>query len=95
MPMTPDTINALFEIVGAAIVWANVRRLWIDRAVRGVLWQSWAFFAVWGGWNLFYYPALGQWWSAMAAAAMVAGNLSWLLLALWIRCRRRSLGCGA
>jgi len=59
--MTPDLINAVFELSGAVLTWLSVARLYRDKKVRGVYWPAMALFATWGGWNLIYYPVLGQW----------------------------------
>lgn len=78
--MTPDIINASFEMIGAFISLLSVRRLYIDKKVLGVSVWPWVFFTSWGAWNLFYYPILGQTWSGLAAFAMTAVNLWWIVL---------------
>lgn len=81
--MNPDHMNALFEIAGGAFVMLNVRALWRDRRVRGVSWVCVAFFAGWGYWNLWYYPAIGQWASFTGAAGVAIANTIWLCLLGW------------
>lgn len=81
--MTPDLINGLFELGGAALLTLNIRALVRDRALSGVHWAPTVFFAAWGLWNLFYYPHLGQWLSFAGGVAVVAVNLVWLGLVLW------------
>lgn len=88
--MSADVGNAMFELVGALLGWLNVRQLLRDRSVSGVYWPVTAFFAAWGYWNLFYYPALGQWFSAWAGALLALANTAWVVLAL--RFRRRVSG---
>lgn len=78
----PDLINGGLELGGGVMQLANVRRLRRDKTVRGVDWRVSAFFAIWGVWNLYYYPSLGQWASFTGGLAIVAGNIIWLLLAL-------------
>ncbi len=81
-----DAGNAAFESAGAILMWRNVLQLRRDKQVRGVYWPAWAFFAVWGMWNVFYYgPALGQWLSWWAGLALVSGNLTWVFLAFKYR----------
>lgn len=80
--MNPDYANGLFELVGAVFCWANVRRLYIDRSIRGVYWPATAFFAAWGVWNLYYYSALDQPASFAAGVVMASGNLAWTALAV-------------
>lgn len=83
--MTPDLINAVFELSGAVLMWLSVARLYRDKKVRGVYWPATALFATWGGWNLIYYPVLGQWASLASACLLCAANSSWVLLALRYR----------
>lgn len=80
--MSPDQINGTFELVGAWFAWVNALTLYREKGVRGVYWPAWAFFSAWGLWNLFYYPALEQWWSFYGGVALVSGNLAWVGLAM-------------
>lgn len=79
--MSPDQINALFELVGGIFLWKNFAQLRKDKMLRGVHWVPIMFFASWGYWNLFYYPHLGQWWSFAGGLNIVAANTAWLVLA--------------
>ena len=83
--MTPDIVNGLFELLGAYFTWMNAYRLWKDREIKGVYWPATAFFAAWGMWNLFYYPALGQWCSFCGGAVLVIGNMWWVVMALRLK----------
>ncbi len=83
--MTPDVINGLFEGVGGILLWKNVARLYEEKMVRGMHWQVTAFFFVWGLWNLFYYPSLGQWWSFVGGINIALANSVWIALALRYR----------
>lgn len=80
--MTPDTINALFELGGALLTALNIRALLRDKTTKGVVWPVNAFFTAWGAWNLYYYPALGQWISFAAGVLLVAANAVWVGLAV-------------
>lgn len=77
--MSPDVINGCFEIGGAAVLALNVKRLHRDRRIAGVHWGPTLFFALWGLWNLFYYPSLGQWWSTVGGCLLVLVNIIWLV----------------
>lgn len=83
-----DIINGSIEFVGAFFVWMNVVKLWRDRQIRGVYWPTTAFFAVWGGWNLYYYPSLQQWFSFFGGMFIALGNLTWILLLIWVSWRK-------
>ena len=76
--MTPDLINGLFEVGGAILLLGNVRAISRDKEIKGVCWGPTVFFAVWGIWNLFYYPSLEQWFSFAGGLAIVAVNLVWV-----------------
>lgn len=94
--IAPDVINAAFECGGGILMGLNIRRILKDRIVRGVAWPVIAFFAVWGGWNLFYYPHLGQWASFAAGVALVVTNTIYagLLVHYTIKEHRRVQGQG-
>lgn len=62
------------------MVWANVLAVWEDKSVAGVRWWTVSFFALWGFWNLYYYPHLDQWWSLAAACFIAAANVAWCFL---------------
>ena len=79
---SPDIINGLFELVGAAFTWRNALQLRTDGEIRGVYWPTSAFFAAWGLWNLIYYPSLGQWASFAGGVVLVSGNVAWVVMAV-------------
>jgi len=87
--MAPDAINATFELVGALVLWENVRVIRRDKVVHGINPLTTVFFTAWGFWNLFYYPSLDQWLSFLGGAALVAVNAVWLAHA-WKYRRRKS-----
>lgn len=76
--MTPDIGNGIFEAGGAILAWRNAWQLRKDGEIRGVFWPIYVFYSGWGLWNLYYYPALGQWLSFYAGVVIVGGNLAWL-----------------
>jgi hypothetical protein len=79
--MNNDLVNGLFELLGAFLTWRNFAQLMRDREVKGVYWPTTFFFLVWGIWNLYYYPSLGQWLSFLAGIILCAGNAAWVFLA--------------
>lgn len=82
MPISPvvlDRVNSAFEAFGAWAAWANVKRLRLDRAVKGVVWQFTVVWQVWGLWNLVYYWGMSQYFSWDCAIALTAGNTAWLI----------------
>jgi hypothetical protein len=78
--MTPDMVNGLFELFGALVLSLNVRRIVQDRQLKGVSIWPVVFFALWGFWNLYFYPSVGAFWSFYGGIAVVFVNTLWLIL---------------
>lgn len=76
--MSADAVNGLFELVGSILTLMNVRRVVQDRGYAGIRPQIVLFFLGWGFWNLYFYPALGQWWSFAAGVSMTFANILWI-----------------
>lgn len=85
--MTPDLLNASFEAIGALFLAADCRALYRDKQLRGVYWPGRVFWASWGLWNVFYYPAIGQTLSFAAGLAVLVVNTVWCALAWKYRTR--------
>lgn len=79
-----DLINGAIQLIGAGFTWRSALQLHRDRCIRGVYWPSTAFFTLWGGWNLVYYPHLQQWASLAGGVLLVTGNFAWCIGALRI-----------
>jgi hypothetical protein len=77
-----DAVNGSYELLGGALCWLNVRRLIKDKEIKGVSWSVQFFFATWGWWNCFYYPALNQWLSFAGGLLLSLGSTSWVIVAL-------------
>ena len=78
-----DFVNGLFELIGAAFIAMSIRRLIIDKQVRGLsLWHP-MFFLLWGAWNLWFYPAVGCWYSFTGGVAVFITNAIWMGLMLY------------
>ena len=80
-----DVTNGLFEALGGMLVWLNVRRILIDKQVKGTDGYVVIFFSAWGWWNLYYYPSLNQWLSTAGAVLMALANTTWLILFLRLK----------
>lgn len=78
--MSADLVNAGLETIGGALLWLHVIRARRAGAIVGVHWAPTAFFSAWALWNCFYYPMLGQWVSACAAAIPFYANVAYLRL---------------
>lgn len=80
--LTPDWINGAFEFCGAFFTWSNFVVYCRERELKGVYWPATAFFTVWGLWNLFYYPAIGQPVSFVGGIFLTGGSAAWLTYVL-------------
>ena len=78
--MTPDVVNGLFEFAGSIFTWMNCWRVHKDRGYAGLYLPGIVFFFLWGVWNLYYYPLLGQLWSFLGGVSIVLANLIWIAL---------------
>jgi hypothetical protein len=87
--MMNDTINGVFEGVMGVFLCRSVYLLWLHKTVRGVSFWSVFWPMLWGYWNLYYYPSLGQTWSFAGGLLVVAANTAWIILALVYMCRER------
>jgi hypothetical protein len=84
-----DVINSCFEFSGAIVIWINILKLYKDKEIKGILWQVWIFYTVWGIWNLYYYPALNQTFSFYAGVCLVVGNIIWCIQAFYYNVKNR------
>ena len=81
--MKPDHINALFQLLGSLFILINVFRINRDKMLAGVSVIPTIYYIVWGFWNLYYYPFLGQWYSFAAGLLVVAANVAWVSMAIY------------
>jgi hypothetical protein len=73
-----DIANGTFEMLGGLFILFSIMKLHGDKQVKGVSYIYLTFFTIWGYWNLYYYPSLGQWWSFVGGVSVVAMNTVWL-----------------
>lgn len=78
--MTPDLINSLFELCAGFFVLNHARVLYKEKMVHGISIISVLFFVLWGFWNLFYYPHLGQTLSYYAGMFICFTNITWIVM---------------
>ena len=83
--LTPDLVNGLFEGIGGIFGWLNVYYLYRDKSVKGVNPWFWIFYFMWGFWNLYYYPHLGQSLSFDGGLLIVSSNIVWFSLFIYYR----------
>ncbi|XAI95940.1 hypothetical protein [Microcystis phage Mwe-JY26] len=83
--MTPDIINAGFQLLAAFLIAMHCRAVWKARDVAGVSIFATFCFALWGVWNVYYFATLGQVWSYYAAYACAAAHAAYMSLLLTFR----------
>ena len=76
--MSADLVNGLFEFGGSLLIWRSIYLLHRQKLVRGVSVLPVSFFALWGYWNLYYYPSLDQWLSFTGGLSIVLANTLWV-----------------
>lgn len=81
----PDLVNGSFEFLAGFMVLNHRKAVIRDKAVAGVSILSTAFFSLWGMWNLWYYPHLGQKASFYGGLMIVVANCLWVGLMLKYR----------
>ena len=77
-----DVVNGVFEGLAGFLLWNNVRILFHQKIVKGVSIFTTAMFALWGYWNLYYYPHLNQTASFIGGVLVVFANTVWVILAI-------------
>jgi uncharacterized membrane protein YfcA len=78
-----DLINAIFELGGGLLITLNCIQLRKDKQVKGVSIPVVAFFSVWGFWNIYYYPSLGQTLSFIGGIIIALANTTWVIMAIY------------
>lgn len=86
----PDLINAGFEVGAGGAVLAHCWQLYQDKQVRGLSVAAVVFFTLWGMWNMFFYPHLGQFWSFAGGIFVTLANV--IYVALLVRYRKGVAG---
>ena len=82
MTTIPDAINGGFEVFAGAFVLLSCFKCWKNKSAKGVSWVTVGFFALWGCWNLYFYPHLGQWLSFVGGISVFMANCLWVILLL-------------
>jgi len=80
-----DACNGAFELIGGLLILNHCRAVLRDKAVAGVSIFSTFIFTIWGVWNIYYYPSLGQWFSFSGGLVIVSANALWIALLLKYR----------
>ena len=74
----PDIINGSFESLGSLFILFSILKLYKEKVVRGISYVHVGFFSLWGFWNIYYYPYLGQWVSFFGGILIVLTNTVYL-----------------
>lgn len=90
--MSADLANGLWEAAGSLVGLLASLQVLRDRRVEGTRWWLPLFFWSWCAWNLWYYPAIDQWWSFLGACLMFLSNGTYACLLWWFRRHPRRSG---
>ncbi len=83
--MIQDVINGSFEAFLGVLIWLNVYRLHKDKTIKGISLIPTVFYILWGFWNIYYYPYLGQIISMIGGIFIVLANTVWVAMAIYYR----------
>lgn len=86
MPDQADFINGTFELLASFAILLTILKLYKAKSAKSVSVPHVVFFTVWGAWNLYFYPSLGQWFSAASGVLVMLVNGTWAgMLAYYAR----------
>ncbi len=77
MSFNPDLINGTFELFGMIFVLLSVKQLYKDKQFKGSHIMTIGYFTAWGGWNIYFYPHLGQPISFVGALGTTLANVTY------------------
>lgn len=89
--MRPEHVVAMFELVSSLMIALSMRRLWIDKMVRGVSPWPIGFFALWGYWNVYWYWYIDAMWAWSAGLCVVSINTLWAAQIVYYLHRERRI----
>jgi hypothetical protein len=78
-----DFFNGCLEFVGALLILRNCRILHLHKRVQGVSVAATVYFTMWASWNLYFYPAIGCWFSFAGALCLASANIGWVVMAIY------------
>lgn len=76
----PDVVNAIIYITLTGFVWLSIRRVLIDKEVKGVYWMTLGGLASRSCWNLYFYTFLGLWWSLIGVTFLACSEITYMIL---------------
>lgn len=85
MNLTPDMYNGMFEAVAGALKIIDIFSIYKDKEVKGFSLIPVCFFVCWAAFNVWFYPAIGQYWSFIGGLFLFATNGIWLAMALYYK----------
>jgi hypothetical protein len=90
MTFSPDIANSMLELVSVFVMCLNVRRLIIDKQLKGIsIWSSFYGYA-WALWYNYFCFASGQLYSATAGCVFSAVQTVWVIILLYYKWQARS-----
>ncbi|HVM73411.1 MAG TPA: hypothetical protein VMU13_00835 [Candidatus Paceibacterota bacterium] len=84
----PDALNGFFETGGGIFSLLNCKAILRDQELKGASLIAFCFYVLWGLWNLYYYPHLGQYLSWYGGILIVLVNSWYIYLILYFRVQK-------
>jgi hypothetical protein len=78
-----DIINGAFEMLGGFFILLSIRRVLIDKQVKGVSVLSTVYFTTWGLWNIYFYPQNDLFFSFIGGIFLSLCNGIWVILLIY------------
>lgn len=86
--MTPDQANAGLELAWTAVLALSIRKLYVDRKVKGISAWHIGLTLVTTWWFIFFYAHLDQWFSFAASLVYALTVAVWIGMMLYFGARR-------
>jgi hypothetical protein len=83
--MTPDQINSIFPFVGCFVILLNIRKLYLDKEVKGIHWFPPLFFYCGQAWGVYFLYTLDQWYSLIAGFIFLMFSLLWYSMMIYFK----------
>lgn len=86
--MSWDAANATLEVLWTVVLCLSIRRIALDKVVKGISPWHIALTAFTACWFVLYYAHLQQWWSVLSAAVYCVAVSTWVATILWYARRK-------
>jgi len=75
-----DFINGLIYITLTVFIWVSIRRVLLDKEVKGVSWMTLGGLASRSCWNLYFYTHMTLWYSLVGVTTLAFSEVTYCIL---------------